>query len=72
MSRRKGILENLNIILRNNKANDRQEIINHLQKEGQIRLLEAGKDLRIYQFTSYSGFRTKIRLNVNGSIEVLK
>jgi hypothetical protein len=65
------ILEKLITILQNGKVDDGHAFLNHLKQEGRLRLLEAGKDQRIYQFISYAGLRMKLRLDSNGRIEVL-
>ncbi len=65
------ILENFIALLQKGKVDDGQAFLNKLKNEGQVRLLEAGKDHRIYQFISYAGLRMKLHLDVNGSIKIL-
>ncbi|HBG16055.1 MAG TPA: hypothetical protein DDW93_04680 [Firmicutes bacterium] len=55
--------------MQKNRISDWKTIVNYLKEEGRIRLLEAGKDIRIYQYISFSGDKVKICLYQDGTLD---
>ncbi len=46
---------------------NQENIPDFLRAQGYVRLLEAGKDLRVYYFSSHTGEKVKIYLRNDGS-----
>jgi hypothetical protein len=60
------ILEEIICFLEQNRTGDWRMNIDYLREKGKLRLVEAGCNLRVYQFVSYNGDRCKIRLFYDG------
>ncbi|HBL36815.1 MAG TPA: hypothetical protein DD734_07375 [Firmicutes bacterium] len=60
------ILEEIIGFLEQNRTGDWRMNIAFLKGKGQLRLVEAGCNLRVYQFVSYDGDRCRIRLFYDG------
>jgi len=61
------ILEEVIEYLKKNKNSDWATNLYFLKGKGRVRLLEAGQNLRIYQFVSFDGDRLKIKLVSDGT-----
>lgn len=61
------ILEEIIEYLRKHRTNDWATNLSFLRGRGRVRLLEAGQNLRIYQFVSFNGNRLKIKLVSDGT-----
>ncbi|NLM37015.1 MAG: hypothetical protein GX202_02680 [Firmicutes bacterium] len=55
------VLEEIITFLEENKTGDWQKNVAYLKGKGRLRLLEAGRNLRVYQFVSFKGERLKVR-----------
>lgn len=55
--------------LQNNKPSERQELFHYLNETGRLHLLEAGREIRVYKFTSFSGYSMKLFLYRDGVLE---
>jgi hypothetical protein len=55
--------------LQNNKTRKQKEILKYLNETGILHLLEAGREIRIYKFTSFSGYSMKLFLYWDGVLE---
>ena len=60
------ILEEISDFLKQNRTGDWRMNIAFLKGKGHLRLLEAGCNLRVYQFVSFDGDRCRIRLFYDG------
>lgn len=61
------ILEEIIDYLQKNRTSDWAANLSFLKGRGRVRLLEAGRNLRIYQFVSFDGDRLKIKLFSDGT-----
>lgn len=60
------VLEEIIAFLEKNRTGDWQKNVAYLKEKGRLRLLEAGRDLRVYQFVSFKGERLKVRFFWDG------
>lgn len=49
----------------------RIDIVGYLHSQGYVRLVEAGKGLRVYDFYSFAGERMKIAIGNDGFLSVV-
>jgi len=61
------IIEEIIEYLKQHRTNDWAANLSFLRDRGRLRLLEAGRNLRIYQFVSFEGDRLKIKLVSDGT-----
>lgn len=66
------ILEEIIEYLKKHRTNDWSANLSFLKDRGRVRLLEAGQNLRIYQFVSFGGNRLKIKLVSDGTASYIE
>ena len=62
------VLEEIIAFIEKNRTSDWQKNVAFLREKGRLRLLEAGRDLRVYQFVSFNGERLKVRFFWDGKV----